>query len=83
LPAVEGKGRLPSILNLRLVPAANRVVVQIQELGDLRTTLALVQKQNRICPPRDPMLLDLATHTALKCMALFEGKGVTLDHDRN
>ena len=46
-PAINRK-RLPAVLPEGLIPAPNRIVVQVQKLGDHLTGFAIIQKKDRI-----------------------------------
>jgi hypothetical protein len=52
-PAVEGK-RIPTILQVGFMPAADGIVVQVEKLCDPSTAFPVVEQQDRICPAGIP-----------------------------
>jgi hypothetical protein len=56
------------------------VVVQIQKLGDLFAGFAVIQQQDRVCPPRNPVILALTTNTAFEFTAFCWGKKTRAYH---
>ena len=82
LPAIKGES-VPTILPIGLIPASDRIIIEIKEFGNLNAGLAFVQKQNRIRPPRNSlsamqriarrqcMVLALTPHAALKLKPFF------------
>jgi hypothetical protein len=62
------------------VPATDRIIVEVKKRGDLRAGLSPIQKQNCICAPRNPVILAMATHTALKLKTVVGGKEIWTDH---
>jgi transposase len=64
-PAVKGK-RIPTILQVGFMPAADGIVVQVEKLYDPSTAFPVVEQQDRICPAGNTVVLALATHAKLR-----------------
>ena len=62
---VEGK-RIPTLLQVDFMPAADGIVVQVEELCDPSTAFPVVEQQDRICPADNTVVLALATYASLK-----------------
>ena len=65
------------------MPAANRVVVHIEHPRHLLAAQPVVEKQERIGPARDAMLLGRTPNQRLQMRPLIAGKKTPTDHDRS
>ncbi len=68
-PAVEGKC-ISTNLKVGFVPAADGIVVQIQEIRNLLAGFAVVEQQDRICPACNNVVFLLAAHANFKLEAV-------------
>ena len=73
LPAIQGKG-LPTILPIRLIPATDRIIIEIEKLRDLRAAFSIIQQQKSIRTSPNPVILTLATNTAFQLKPVFGGE---------
>jgi hypothetical protein len=64
-PAVEGK-RIPTILQVGFMPAADSIVVQVEKLCDPSAAFPVVKQQDRICPTGNAVIFALTAHARLK-----------------
>lgn len=71
LPAIKGKS-VPAILLICLIPAPDRIIVEIEKFGNLNAGLAFVQKQNCIRSTCNSMIFALTANAALKLKSFFE-----------
>jgi len=79
-PAIQGKG-LPTILPIRLIPATDRIIIEIEKLRDLRAAFSIIQQQKSIRTSPNPVILTLAANTAFQLKSVFGGKKMWADHE--
>jgi len=79
LPAVQSQD-VPTIPPISFIPPPDGVVVQMEILRDLATTLPIIQQQDGVCPPRNPVILALSMDASLKFATLCRGKKTRTYH---
>ena len=78
-PAINRK-RPPAVLPEGLVPAPNRIVVQVQKLGDHLTGFAIIQKKDRIRTSRNTVILAMTAHAGFKLATFRRSEKTGMDH---
>ena len=64
-----------------LVPVSHGIIVQIKRLADGRADPAIIQQQDRIGAPRNPMALARAKHDLLQFVALTRAEEFCLEQN--